>query len=361
MTKRILLFFLSFIFFFSLLGQQITEIDYDQPGADNAEFIEFSFPPGADLSDYRVTLYAGSNGKLYDEFTLDDTNVTCTSGLGIQFCIWDPPGNNNINSATAGISLYQISTMTLIEFISYGGSFTASEGDADGQTSTDIGSTESNSTSAGMSLQRNEGLDTWFGPSSSSPGAANVSPNLPIVLVSFDAKIMEERSAVKLNWVTASEINNDYFSIQHSRNGIDFRELAKQDGAGTSNEIQEYNYAHEKVGMGLHYYRIQQVDYDGTNEFSFIVSVEIKESSQEVSITPNPSSSFVSVVSKRLFTAQSSYQLLNMRGQIVQENRLVENTSVFELEIFDLPQGIYFLKIIIGNEAITKKITKVKE
>lgn len=87
---------------------------------------------------------------------------------------------------------------------------------------------------------------------------------LPIELVSFDCEW--NGGNIDLHWVSASEINNSHYLVEHSTDGYTWRTLYKVDGAGNSTQIIEYNTTHYSPPYGDNYYRLTQVDYDGNTE-----------------------------------------------------------------------------------------------
>ncbi|PCJ89099.1 MAG: hypothetical protein COA57_02485 [Flavobacteriales bacterium] len=95
---------------------------------------------------------------------------------------------------------------------------------------------------------------------------------LPIELLSFTATLTEEKT-VKLMWSTAAEINNDYFTIERSTNGLTFEEIAEEPGAGNSNERRDYETYDDSPVQGTVYYRLKQTDYDGKYEYFKLISV----------------------------------------------------------------------------------------
>lgn len=90
---------------------------------------------------------------------------------------------------------------------------------------------------------------------------ADISEPLPIELTSFEVNCDEE--GVVIQWETASELNNDYFELQKSENGVDFNVLAIIDGNGSSNSTTQYSYTDPSGAMSGAFYRISQVDFDG--------------------------------------------------------------------------------------------------
>ncbi|MEO1683991.1 MAG: ExeM/NucH family extracellular endonuclease [Cyanobacteria bacterium J06631_12] len=144
----------------------ISEIHYDNAGGDVGEFVEITADAGTDLARYVLTLYNGSNGSEYDTVNLSGTITDEVDGQGaIAFDI-----SGIQNGAPDGLALSDPDG-NLIEFLSYEGSFTAVGGPADGQTSLDIGVSESGSTSVGQSLQLIG--ETWTGPAAESRGVVN--------------------------------------------------------------------------------------------------------------------------------------------------------------------------------------------
>ncbi len=151
----------------------INEIHYDNASGDTGEIVEIAGLSGTDLSGYSIFLYNGSNGATYDSISLNGILPNESNGFGTLS--FDTVGIQN--GSPDGLALI-FSTSSVIQFLSYEGSFTATNGAANGLTSTDIGVTEPSSTSVGLSLQLiGMGSDypdfTWSGPSTASPGSIN--------------------------------------------------------------------------------------------------------------------------------------------------------------------------------------------
>ncbi len=114
----------------------INEMNYDDPGADSNEFIEVAGPAGTDLSVYSLILYNGGNGLLYASNALSGTLTNDGCGYSTVVQSYAPNGFQNGPDAVAIVS----NGTTVIQFLSYGGSFTALDGPALGLTSVNIGS-----------------------------------------------------------------------------------------------------------------------------------------------------------------------------------------------------------------------------
>lgn len=127
----------------------INELHYDNASTDVGESIEVAGPAGTDLSTWSIVLYNGSNGSVYN--TTDLSGVIPNQGNAFGTAVVTYPSNGIQNGGPDGIAL--VNGSTVIQFLSYEGSFTASGGPADGATSTDIGVSESSGTAVGESLQ----------------------------------------------------------------------------------------------------------------------------------------------------------------------------------------------------------------
>ena len=112
-------------------------------------------------------------------------------------------------------------------------------------------------------------------------------PPLPIELVNFDARWVDNERRVLLDWRTASETNNDFFTIERSSTGIDWFPIFEVDGSGTSSIAIDYLDYDENPLFGESYYRLRQTDFDG--EFSVSPAVRLSSTPlQDVVIYPNP-------------------------------------------------------------------------
>jgi hypothetical protein len=94
---------------------------------------------------------------------------------------------------------------------------------------------------------------------------------LPVELISFEAKAMDNHNL--LTWTTASEINNDHFVIEKSSDGISFLEIGTERGMGNSTVAHEYFFRDFEIENGTTFYRLKQVDFDGTDNYSSIATV----------------------------------------------------------------------------------------
>ena len=149
----------------------LNEIHYDNAGSDKGEFVEIAGVAGTDLTGWSLVLYNGNGNKVYN--TVDLTGVLAGEGA-TGYNVARLPSNGLQNGNPDGMALVNADGQ-VVEFLSYGGTFTAADGPARGLTSTDIGVTEDSGTPIGYSLARQPD-GTWAAPAPATPGAANDAP-----------------------------------------------------------------------------------------------------------------------------------------------------------------------------------------
>jgi len=180
--------------------------------------------------------------------------------------------------------------------------------------------------------------------------------DLPIELISFNGEA--ESKGNLLSWQTATEINNDYFTLEISNNGEEFEMINRQEGAGTSSIINEYSYFDEEIKNGITYYRLTQTDFDGSSEIVGVVTIKRNDRVFEVSeILPVPASNFIEVQVNAEFDKAINYQIYNAIGQVVQSSVLNanNNSNAFTIPLENFEEGIYFISVNQGINSITKK------
>ncbi|HIA37379.1 MAG TPA: T9SS type A sorting domain-containing protein [Flavobacteriales bacterium] len=179
---------------------------------------------------------------------------------------------------------------------------------------------------------------------------------LPIDLLSFEAKSND--GAVELAWTTASEINNDFFTVERSRDGIDFATVLKKQGAGSSNQMLDYSLTDESPYKGLSYYRLKQTDYDGKNEYSKIIAVNIIVTSILYAF-PNPSKDQINI---NLDDSFKDVQVLveTISGQQVLVLDRYFNGQTLTVDIKDIKPGLYLLRLSSQEKNQTIKFIKAK-
>ena len=174
--------------------------------------------------------------------------------------------------------------------------------------------------------------------------------SLPVELVAFDATV-EERS-VNLKWITNVEINNDYFTLEKSMDGVNFEEFYKVNGIGNSVSKSIYDLLDSNPYRDISYYRLKQTDLNGDTEVLGIRAVNLNSHSS-FSVFPNPANNELFVLDDDL--EQSTIQLVNNLGQVVLTYHSTSKT-ILTLDVSDLPKGNYLLKLVNSTASKTAKI-----
>jgi len=184
---------------------------------------------------------------------------------------------------------------------------------------------------------------------------------LPVELVSFTAQIVDY--GVRLIWVTATELENDYFELERSRDGIHYEVIATVNGQGTINTATTYTHIDSNPIFGISYYRLVQVDFDGGFRIydPVFVNNSTYSGSLEISFFPNPTEQEnINVrVSNVLENVPVNILMYNLSGHKVHAAEIVPGVGVSDFHIrpySHLPSGIYHVIIIQGDVRQTKKI-----
>lgn len=189
-------------------------------------------------------------------------------------------------------------------------------------------------------------------------GATLNCTTLPIELTSFTGKNIGSKNLIE--WTTASEINNDYFILERSSDGINYEFQAQIRGAGNSTSILNYQEV-DKAPFPLTYYRLKQNDFNGEHTYSPVISLENDYSGIVVSnVHPNPTTENINF---DVFTSASGnlhIQILDYTGRVVLDDIQSVNAgrSSLNTDMKTLAKGLYSLKVEFNNGA-SRSLTKV--
>ncbi len=173
-----------------------------------------------------------------------------------------------------------------------------------------------------------------------------------------------------ITWQTASETNNDFFTIEASDNGKNFETIGNFKGAGNSNQTLSYRFVYQNPKTSHQYYRIKQTDYDGKYDYSKIVSFKnhsenqrIAHSLEIISVGPNPFTQSFTINFEASRDASVVLRLLNQQGIAVASETIEVNKGNNRFEFvdkFNLKPGIYILAIAQDNN-VSKPVRVVKK
>ena len=184
---------------------------------------------------------------------------------------------------------------------------------------------------------------------------------LPIELASVTATC-DGRSTL-IEWTTATERNNDYFSLERSDDAINFTEIARVAGAGNSIDPVDYAYTDYGIHGGDNYYRLVQVDYDGTRTESEIIVVnciELEVAEPDVQAYPNPFNDELTVVLDNFGNRAATIEVYDMLGKLVYTNKIAAPQNSYEtiLNLSNLPPAAYTVRVSTNDFVINKNVVK---
>ncbi len=182
---------------------------------------------------------------------------------------------------------------------------------------------------------------------------------LPIELINFTAKY--NGNTVDLDWITATEINNDFFTIERTKDGVTYEVVAIVDGNGNSNTVLNYYLEDRNPFTGTSFYRLKQTDYDGESSVSNLVAVNVKSNFTGIDVYPNPITGLGYLFFKADRGGDFTIVIYDVTGRkVLTESYIVnEGSNELELPTKELTAGMYFLTI--GNSNETEKIKFIKE
>ena len=183
---------------------------------------------------------------------------------------------------------------------------------------------------------------------------------LPVELLDFTAQANDNK--VLLSWSTVSELNNEYFEIFHSSDGVEFTSIGTVDGSGTTNELIEYALTHNDPALGDNYYQLKQVDFDGTETLHDIIKVynDYQRATMDVTVYPNPASS--ENLNLRISTGDNhtsiNVRIVDLNGRIHYQRTFNGSLSLDERvqPEFRMIPGIYYMIVQQGDLIKKQKI-----
>jgi hypothetical protein len=175
----------------------------------------------------------------------------------------------------------------------------------------------------------------------------------------LDVAAQPGTNEIEINWRTSSEINNDHFTVERSEDGSHFIPLSEVDGSGNSNIIRSYRFTDKNPLHGMNRYRIRQTDYDGTEDFSCVVSARMNADKRHATILHQTGERRIQILLEGMKGQQVSISVNDIQGRIlIQEVNLPASQSQeYAIELpFLTSANIYLLSIRCDGFSETKKI-----
>ena len=186
---------------------------------------------------------------------------------------------------------------------------------------------------------------------------------IPVELTNFSANT--NNGLVVLNWATATETNNQGFEVQRRTAETEYSSIGFVEGHGTTTETHNYSFTDRNAQAGVTYYRLKQVDYDGTFEYSPVVEVNIAAPlafnlEQNYPNPFNPSTNIVYSIPENGNVRLSVYNVVGEEvALLVNETKAAGNYTI-EFNASNLPSGVYLYKLQAANSVQTRKMMLLK-
>ncbi|MCB2406806.1 LamG-like jellyroll fold domain-containing protein [Hymenobacter lucidus] len=231
------------------------------------------------------------------------------------------------------------------------------DSNADGAFEAPISATAANAAAGTVTFPVTSFSQTVIGTFGTSP--------LPVELTEFTAE--RQGDDVLLRWATASETNNDRFEVESSIDGRVFKQIGRVAGRGTTANATSYQTTDLNVGRyaaGQVYYRLRQVDTDGSSTFSPVRKVQvIMAEGLQAQLYPNPShpAEALTLQVRTGAAGPASWQLTDMLGRVVSQATNVElpaGVSTLPVSATELPTGVYLLKLQQGKHQVIRKLVR---
>ncbi len=188
---------------------------------------------------------------------------------------------------------------------------------------------------------------------------------IPVELVSFTVETKE--NTITLLWETATELNNMGFDIEKSNDGMTFIKIADINGKGTTSEKQKYSYTDNNLnGEGKLYYRLKQIDYDGTFAYSETITVDYSAVPLEFSLSQNypnpfnPSTTIKFAVPKQAEVSLIIYDALGSEVETIVNQKMDPGYYSYQWNGAKFASGVYFYRLTAGEFVSTKKLLILK-
>jgi len=179
---------------------------------------------------------------------------------------------------------------------------------------------------------------------------------LPVTLTRFAADLAGRQ--VKVSWATATELNNAYFEVERSGDGHDFASVGRVAANGNSNQLREYSLLDSPTKGRVFYYRLRQVDKDGTASYSAVRTVTLPEAVGSIALVPNPAPANVAVDLTTTPALEYTVQVSDLTGRVLSTQQVLGGQQVGLAESQDLKPGVYLITITGNDVHVTKRLIK---
>ncbi|RKY93313.1 MAG: hypothetical protein DRQ13_09615 [Ignavibacteriae bacterium] len=196
---------------------------------------------------------------------------------------------------------------------------------------------------------------------------------VPVELILFSASVLQLEKAVEVKWITATEINNSGFEIQKKKTEersqeLEWEKIGFVPGFGTTTELKSYSFLDDDVISGTYLYKLKQIDFDGSFEYSNEIEVEVDFTPKEFALYqnyPNPFNPTTTIeyqIPEQSFVTLKVFDVLgNEITTLINEEKPAGKYNVeLRIDNIELSSGIYFYQLKAGRFIQTKKMILLK-
>jgi len=234
-----------------------------------------------------------------------------------------------------------------------GGSFS-------GFTDSQVGATQYNGSFGSFTGTGNNANNTVVitNVSTFAPYLIGKTATLPVSLISFTAQ--KQTVGVQLKWNTASEQNNSHFDVQRSTDGITFSNMGKVMGAGNSSVSLNYFFTDKSPALGVNYYRLSQVDFNGKTTLSKPVSVNIgfSNGTMQVYALPNTTDVIIDISTERASVGKLIIYSINGQKVFERELSITKGNNNLSISLSNSEKGTFIATYNNGYQLLKKKFIK---
>jgi len=352
-----------------------------------------NLPPNVEVA---INLY-GWNGGAYILAKMNVKNNEATAinaviGLesipqidgtyGNETVQWDPVNKTTLMNKTtwAGIKFFS-SQQTALRSIDWVTNYAndslyytwLTQGSFDGSLTAGIDGAVAFMAQNGININPGQSVDFYFGVSIGADQAtclsnmdlclAKYNQVVPVELTSFTA--ISQNNQVRLNWTTATEINNNGFEIQRSTSNSEFLTVGFVRGNGTTTSQQEYSFTDKNMIDGIYSYRLKQIDFNGVYEYSNAIEVDVRSLDnytleQNYPNPFNPSTKIAYVLKEKTNVKILVMNALGEEVAVLVNQTQEQGYHQLDFNASNLPSGIYFYSLLTENYSETKKMLLMK-
>jgi hypothetical protein len=303
-------------------------------------------------------IFAGDQYEVYGIGVTKLATVTSypinTNGTNTMVFSWKHTLQLNGDNAVSGSNTVTLKLQSSSDLINWNDEWTGA------YTVTGVATVPVNKVTQSVTINTNTNVTTWLRYYLSAvPGklaywaidnGATGTIILPIELTKFTGQ--QENTKTKLEWVTANENNNKFFTIEKSLDGENYTPIGTINGSGNSNTQLNYSTYDEEPAVGVNYYRLKQTDFNGAYKNSNVIPVNyLSKGASFSNLHPNPANENVNFDLYSPVNTKGNVQIMDITGRVISDepqNISIGNQTI-GATLNSLSNGIYYLKISIDE------------